>query len=90
MAAINYYKALIEHSALVDSMPKNEGKSMINNLKGNEYKKLCMQLAEGYEMDWIVPHYILCNEFGKPEHIDAFKRRHPNFAEDIRKAMQET
>ena len=78
------YKAIIEASALVDSKPKN---IFFPVEKGKEYESMCIQLAQGYEIDWISFPYIICNEFGKGEHIDSFNRRHPNFAEDIRNAQ---
>ena len=75
-----YHKALIEMGTLVDSQPKNITMPIP---KGEEYKHMCFQLAQGYELDWITFPYIIVNEFGEGEHIDAFNRRHPNFAQDI-------
>lgn len=51
--------------------------------KGVEYKHMCFHLAQGYEMDWVTYPFIIVNEFGEGEHIDAFNRRHPNFAQDV-------
>ena len=75
-----YHKAMIEMCAQVDSQPKN---TFMPIPKGEEYKHMCFQLAQGYEMDYIHFHDIIVNEFGEGEHIDAFNRRHPNFAQDI-------
>ena len=80
-----YYDAMIKLAANVDSQPKNVAFPIP---KGEEYKHMCMSLAQGYEIDW-VDHYarIMINEFGKPEHFDHFQKRHPNFAEDIQNAF---
>ena len=82
-----FYEAMIQQAAMVDSKPKN---MFFTIPKGEEYKHMCMSLAQGYEMDW-VNHYaqIMVNEFGEPEHFDSFKKRHPNFAEDIQKAFND-
>ena len=77
---IAYHKAMIEMAAQVDSRSKNFTMPIP---KGEEYKHMCFQLAQGYEMDWVDYPFIIVNEFGKNEHIDAFNRRHPNFAQDI-------
>lgn len=75
------YKAMVEMFAQIDSRPKN---IFIQIPKGEEYKHMCMSLAQGYEIDW-VNHYaqIMVNEFGKHESFESFKKRHPNFAQDI-------
>lgn len=80
-----YHNAIIKQSAIIDSQPKN---ICFPVPKGEEYKHMCMSLAQGYEIDW-VDHYaeIMVNEFGKPESFDSFKKRHPNFAEDIKNAF---
>ena len=80
-----YYNTMITQSAIIDSQPKN---IRFPVPKGEEYKHMCMSLAQGYEIDW-VNHYaeIMVNEFGKPESFDSFKKRHPNFAEDIRNCL---
>lgn len=75
-----FYKATIELCAQIDSRSKN---IIMPIPKGEEYRHMCFQLAQGYEMDYITFPYIIVNEFGKGEHIDAFNRRHPNFAQDI-------
>lgn len=83
----SYYQAMLQHAAIVDSQPKNV---TLPIPKGEEYKHMCMSLAQGYEMDWINYHaQIMVNEFGNPESFDSFKERHPKFAEDIRNAFQE-
>ena len=74
------YKAMVEMFAQIDSRPKN---ILIQIPKGEEYKHMCFQLAQGYEMDWVTYPFIIVNEFGEGEHIDAFNRRHPNFAQDV-------
>ena len=77
---IAYYKAIIEMSKQVDSRSKN---FIMPISKGEEYKHMCFQLAQGYEIDWVSFPFIIINEFGENEHIDNFNCRHPNFAEDI-------
>ena len=80
-----YHNAIIKQSAIIDSQPKN---MCFPVPKGEEYKHMCMSLAQGYEIDW-VDYYaeIIVNEFGEPESFDSFKKRHPNFAEDIENAF---
>jgi hypothetical protein len=82
----NFYRNAIEALSAVDRIPKNFYPAQIQ--AGEEYKHFCMGLAQGYEIDW-VDHYsqIMINEFGKPEHFDAFKERHPDFGDDIRNAF---
>ena len=48
---------------------------------------MCVQLAVGYEIGNAGTNLII-NEFGEEECIDLFKQRHPNFAEDIKQAIQ--
>ncbi len=76
------YQMLMSAFAEVDKHPKNV---MVEPKEKDHYKRMCMDLAQGYEMDKISPT-LLVNEFGKPEHIDSFEKRHPNFAADIQQA----
>ena len=75
-----YDKMIIEMCSQVDSKSKN---IFMPIPKGEEYRYMCFQLAQGYEMDYITFPYILVNEFGEGEHVDSFNSRHPNFAQDI-------
>lgn len=79
------YKAYIDMAAKIDSKPKNQ---FFVHEKGSGYKHMCIQLAQGYEIDRIHNPYIICNEFGEEEHIDDFRRRHPNFEEDVKKLLK--
>ncbi len=75
-----YDKMIIEMCSQVDPKSKN---IFMPIPKGEEYRYMCFQLAQGYEMDYISFPYILVNEFGEGEHVDSFNSRHPNFAQDI-------
>lgn len=75
-----FYNCITDMAAKIDSKPKN---LLLLQDKGREYESMCLQLAQGYELDYISFPYIIVNEFGKGEHIDNFNRRHPKFAEDI-------
>ena len=77
------YQMLAAAFAEADKHPKNV---MYEPKEKDPYKRMCMDLAQGYEMDWVQFPYLLVNEFGKTEHIDNFEKRHPNFAEDIQQA----
>ena len=51
------------------------------------YEKMCIRLWIGHEIEWINRIMgIMINEFGKPESFDDFKKRHPNFEEDVTNA----
>lgn len=79
---VQKYQALMAPFIEADKHPKNV---MYEPKEKDPYKRMCMDLAQGYEMDKISPT-LLVNEFGKLEHIDSFEQRHPNFAEDIQQA----
>ena len=76
---VQKYQMLNATFAEVDKHPKNV---MYESEEKDPYKRMCMCLAQGYEMDKISPT-LSVNEFGKPESISSFEQRHPNFAEDI-------
>lgn len=79
---VQKYQMLMTPFAEADKHPKNV---MYEPKEKDPYKRMCMDLAQGYEMNKISPTLIV-NEFGKPEHIDSFEQRHPNFAADIQQA----
>lgn len=58
-----------------------------HELEKDPYKRMCLSVAEGYDVDWSV--CTIVNEFGKIESYNSFKRRHPNFAADVKKAVEE-
>ncbi len=80
-----FYYLFIRTAGMSDTQPKNNFLSPAP--PGEEYKHMCMSLAQGYELDWITFPIILVNEFGEPEHIDSFYKRHPNFDEDVSNAL---
>lgn len=78
------YQMLLKPLLEVDRHPKN---ILIESKVTDAYKRMCIDLAQGYEMDWVSFPYLIINEFGKTEHIDSFEKRHPNFAEDVSQAL---
>ena len=79
----DFHKEMIASMLELDKQPKNV--YPIVPPKGKEYEYMCMELSQGFELDWIKTGVILVNEFCEPEHIDDFMKRHPNFAEDIKR-----
>ena len=58
-----------------------------HELEKDPYKRMCLSIAEGYDIDW--NGYIISNEFGEMENYDSFIKRHPTFADDVKKAVEE-
>lgn len=79
---VRKYQMLMAYFLELDKHPKNV---LYESKEKDSYKRMCIDLAQGYEMDKISPT-LMVNEFGKIEHVDSFEQRHPNFAEDIQQA----
>lgn len=58
-----------------------------HELEKDPYKRMCLSVAEGYEVDR--NGCEIFNEFGKIESYDSFLKRHPTFAADVKKAVEE-
>ena len=80
---VRKYQMFMAYFLELDKHPKNV---LYESKEKDPYKRMCGDLAQGYEIDWVQFPYLLVNEFGKTEHIDNFEQRHPNFAEDIQQA----
>lgn len=81
---IQMHNTLINAFADVDKRPKN---CFHETEEKDPYKRMCLQLALGYEIGNVGTNLII-NEFGEEEHIDLFKQRHPNFEEDIKQEIE--
>lgn len=71
--------SICENLAKVDNLPRI---ILFPIPKGEEYKHMCCEISQGHEIEW-VGYEAIVNEFGKPERFDSFKKRHPNFYEDV-------
>ena len=82
-----YFNRLVEACAVIDRMPKNERPAATGH---DAYTSMCIDIAQGYEPGIIHSgmYDLIFNEFGEMELYDDFLERHPNFSEDISKAMQ--
>ncbi len=83
-AGMQHYAHLMVCAAMADKLPKNIVRSQRDK---DAYKKMCIQLAQGYELEFLCYPTLIRNEFGEAEYIQAFKHRHPNFDKDIKQAL---
>lgn len=79
-----YYKMLKRLGVIDDNQKIITHK---HELEKDPYKRMCLSIAEDYDVDWSV--CTIVNEFGEIENYDSFKKRHPNFADDVKKVVKE-